>query len=249
MVSPDVALVQLINRTASAYVQTAPPYITYTEHTHITAPSLGRSQDINRSVMVRQYDNFAVMQDLPHGAERTGQAFPIIPYFDPFTSFTFSWYANLKRIEITLNRAPVGGQWPIPQLEVPGVNVVAPYASFWSPSFLPDSTDTKLHIRIQPTSAYGQGLYPYEVLEDETSQLPSYIELRSTNDSETISFNYQMIEGHWTMTQGTFTSMEHFGPMTFQVIATTTYDNITFPATAPDPRLATPPSPSPTPHD
>jgi len=243
MLPPDVALVQLINRTASAYVSNPPAFITYRERTQVSAPTLGRSQEINRFVQVRQADNYAIMQDLPEGAQRTGQAFPIIPYFDPLTSFSFSWFANLKRIDITLNRGPVG-QWPMPQAD-PGVSAVMPYASFWVPSYMPDSTESRLHIRIQPTAAYGRGFYPSDIVEDSQTHLPSHIEMRTTDDSEVITFDYRVQQGHWVMTQGTFTSMQHFGPMTFQVVARTDYMDMAFPDAPPDPRLAGTPAPAP----
>ncbi len=244
MLSPDVALVGLINRTATAYVQNAPAYISFRERTHISAPSLGRSQDINRFVRVRQADDYAVMQDLPQGAQRVGQAFPIIPYFDPFTQFSFSWYANLKRVDITLNRGQVG-LWPFPQPD-PSVNAVVPYLSFWAPVYMQDSTQSQLHVRITPTPSYGQGFYPYDVQEDAKTGLPSHVEMRTTDDTQTITFDYRVLQGHWVITHGTFSSMEHFGPMTFAVIADTSYEDITFPTAAPDPRLAGTPAPTPT---
>src|SRR5579864_5785796 len=129
MVSADVALANLINRTAAAYVRNAPAFIVYRERTHVTA-SIGRSQDIDRIVKVRQSDNYAVMQDLPQGAERTGQAFPIIPYFDPFTGYSFSWFANLKRVDITLQRGPAG-YFPIAQPDA-SADFTVPYFSFWA---------------------------------------------------------------------------------------------------------------------
>src|SRR5581483_7301034 len=178
MLPPDVALVQLINRTAAAFAQNAPAYITYVEHTHISSPGMNRTQDINRSVQVRQADDFAVMQDLPHGAERTGQAFPIIPYFDPLgQGFGFSWYANLKNVQISLQRYPVG-QWPVPQPD-PSVNLFVPYASFWDPSYLPDSTESRPHFRIVPTPAYAGDMCVWDVVVDPQTHLPSHIELRS----------------------------------------------------------------------
>jgi hypothetical protein len=245
LLPPDVALVDVINRTAVAYVQNAPAYITYVEHTHISAPSLNRTQDINRSVAVRQADDFAVMQDLPHGAERTGQAFPIIPYFDPLgQGFGFSWYANLKNVQISLQRYPVG-QWPVPQPD-PSVNVFVPYASFWDPSYLPDSTDSRPHFRIVPTPAYAGDMCVSDVVVDPQTQLPSHIELRSKRDAEVIALDYQVLEGHWVITHATYTAPQHFGPMTFTIITDTAYENIAFPAAAPDPRLATSPSPPPT---
>ncbi len=102
MILPDVALALLIDRTAAYYRQNPAAYMTYTEHTHVSAPSLGRAQDINRSVAVRVADDYAVMRDLPNGSERTGQAFPIIAYFDPLSEFQFRYFANLKRVDITI---------------------------------------------------------------------------------------------------------------------------------------------------
>lgn len=242
MLSPDVALVQLINRTASAYAANPPAYITYRERTHVSS-SIGRTQEINRFVQVRQADNYAVMQDLPNGAQRTGQAFPIIPYFDPLGQrFTFAWFANLKRVDITLQRDPVG-QWPLPPAD-PAVNVVVPYASFWMPSYMPDSTATRLHFRIVPTPAYGSGYYIYDVVEDAQSQLPSHIEIRSTDSGDQIALDYQILDGHWVISRGTLTTVQHVGPLTFQVIAQTDYLDMAFPQTAPDPRLAGTPAPA-----
>lgn len=235
MLSADGALAGLINRTAQAYVQNAPSYIVYRERTHITAPSLGRSQDIDRLVKVRQSDDAAVMQDLPRGAVRTGQAFPIIPYFDPFTQFSFSWYANLKRVDITLQRSQPFFL-TIPPAD-PSVDLVLPYFSFWDPSYLSLPGDPALHLRVAPTPALGTGFYPYDIVEDPQTQLPAHVEMRTTDDSEIISFDYRVIEGHWTIVRGTFTSNEHVGPLAFQVIAETTFDQFAFPLSPPDPRL------------
>lgn len=245
MLPPDLALVQLINRTATAYVSNAPTYITYTEHTHVTA-SIGRMQDINRSVAVRQADDFAVMHDLPQGAERTGQAFPIIPYFDPLAGFSYSWYANLKRVDINVKRV-TPGLWPIPAPD-PGVNVLLPYISFWSPSYAPDSSDAHLHFQVAPTPSLPNGdLYPADIVVDPQTQIPSHLEIRFVGDPTTIDLDYQTIDGHWVITHARYTAPQHFGPMNFTVISDTTYDAIAFPATAPDPRLAGTPAPTPTP--
>jgi hypothetical protein len=243
MVPADIALVQLINRTATAYVSNPPAYISYREMTHVTSTT-GGTRDINRSVAVRQADNFAVMQDLPQGAQRTGQAFPIIPYFDPLgQAFTFGWFANLKRVDIMLDRKPVG-LWPLPPAD-PGVNAVVPYASFWMPSYMPDSSERRLHLRVTPTSAYGRGYYIYDVLQDEQTQLPAHIEIRATDSDDRIALDYKVLDGHWVITRGTLTTVQHVGPLTFTVVAQTDYQDMSFPATPPDPRLAGTPSPSP----
>ena len=141
MMTADLALALLINRTSAFYDANPPVYMTYTEHTRVTAPTLGRAQSIDRSIAVRAADNFAVMQDLPNGEQRTGQAFPIVAYFDPFSNFTFGYFANLKRVDITIQRGKPY-VFPIPEPD-PSVNVVVPYNSYWAATFAPDSTDTR----------------------------------------------------------------------------------------------------------
>jgi hypothetical protein len=244
MIPPDLALVQLINRTATAYVQNAPMYITYTERTHVSS-NIGRTQDINRFVEARQPDNYAVMQDLPQGAVRVGQAFPVIPYFDPLAGFSYSWYANLKRVDITIKRV-TPGLWPVAPAD-PGVNAVVPYISFWDPSYAPDSTDTHVHFQVAPTPSLPSGdLYPADIVVDPQTQLPSHIEIRFNGDPTVVDLDYQMLQGHWTLTHARYSAPQHVGPFNFTVTSDTDYLNIAFPATAPDPRLAGTPAPTPT---
>jgi len=243
MIPADVALVQVINRTATAYVQNAPTYITYRERTHVSS-NMGRTEDVNRFVQVRQADDYAVMQDLPQGAQRMGQAFPIIPYFDPLAGFSYSWFANLKRIDITIKRIEPG-LWPMPAPD-PSVNVSIPYISFWAPSYMPDSSDAQPHFRVVPTPSLQQGyLYPYDVVVDPQSGLPSHLELRFVGDPTSIALDYRTIEGHWVITHATYSAPQHFGPMNFNVTSDTTYEDMTFPAAPPDPRLAGTPVPAP----
>jgi len=197
MIPPDLAFAILINRTSDYYQAHPPTYMTYTEHTHVTAPSLGRAQDVNRSIAVRVADNFAVMQDLPNGGHRTGQAFPIVAYFDPLSAFQFSYFANLKRVDITLERGqPLVLATPEPD---PSVNVVVPYNSFWNSRYAPDSSATALHLLIDPTPRV-KGFYPSEVVEDPQTHLPSHIEMRVTGGAdESIALDYKVIDGHWVI--------------------------------------------------
>lgn len=235
MISPDLALAQLVNRTAVAYTQHAPDFMTFRERTRVTVPSFGRSQNIDRSVKVRVSDDYAIMQDLPSGAQRQGQAFPIIPYFDPFSAFDFGYYANLKRIDITLKRgAPVYFTIPPPD---PNVTTIVAYNAFWAPAYAPDSTDTRLHLLIDPTSRAGSGFYPSEVVEDPRTHLPARIVMRTTGDDEVISLDFAVLENHWVISHGIFSATERTGPLKFQVIADVTYDRYAFPTVAPDPLL------------
>jgi hypothetical protein len=241
MMTADLSLMLLINRTSSFYVANAPTYMTYTEHTHVSG--LGRSQDINRSVAVRVADNFAVMQDLPQGAQRTGQAFPVIAYFDPFSDFSYSYFAGLKRVDVAVRQGrPWAFSTPPPDSSV---NAVVFYSSLWAAHFAPDSTDAALHVLIDPTPRVQHSLYPSEVIEDPASQLPAHMEWRGTSgDDEVLTFDYQMLEGRWVLVHATFSATQHVLG-SFKAIADVRFTNIAFPTEAPDPRLAGTPAPRP----
>jgi hypothetical protein len=245
MMTADLALALLINRTSAFYDANPPVYMTYTEHTRVTAPTLGRAQSIDRSIAVRAADNFALMQDLPNGEQRTGQAFPIVAYFDPFSNFTFGYFANLKRVDITLQRGK-SYLFPIPEPD-PSVNVVVPYNSYWAATYAPDSTETALHLLIEPTPRVPHGLYPSDVVEDPTTQLPAHIAMRAVEGDEAFSLDYKVIDGHWVIVHGSFSATEHAAFLTFKVVADVTFSDIAFPSEPPDPRLAGTPTPSPTP--
>ena len=242
MLPPDLAFAMLINRTSQYFSDHQPQYMTYTERTHVTAPAAGRSQDINRSVSVRVADNFAVMKDLPNGSERTGQAFPILSSFDAFSGFNFSWFANLKRVDIDVK---LGRPWyfQIPAAD-PSVNAVVAYFSYWGVRYAPDSSEDALHLTVVPTPGYKYYFYPSDVVEDAQTHLPSHIELRSNQSDEMMAFDYKVIDGHWVMTHATWSATEHAFVFTSKVIADVTFDDIAFPAAAPDARLAGTPAPT-----
>lgn len=244
MMTADLAFALLINRTSQFYRANPPLYMTYTEHTHVSAPSLGRAQDIDRSIAVRIADDFAVMRDLPDGEWRSGEAFPIVAYFDPISDFKFSYFANLKRVDIALERgAPIF--LAIPE-EDPSVNVVVPYNSYWAARYAPDSTTAALHLLIDPTARVAQGLYPSEVIEDAATHLPKHIEMRvaGTGD-EMFSLDYSVIDGHWVVVHGTFSQTMHVAFLTYKIIADVTFHDIAFQSEPPDPRLAGTPAPTP----
>lgn len=244
MISADLALALLINRTAQFYDSNPPAYMTYDEYTHVTAPMLGKTRDINRSVAVRVADNFAVMGDLPNGEQRTGQAFPIVPYFDPFASYALSYFVlpNLKRVDITLQRGnPSSIDIPAPD---PSFNAVVFYFSSYDVRYAPDSSESAVHLLIAPTPRLRGRFYVSEVVEDPQTQLPSHVTIRDTNSDETITLDYKVLEGHWVVVHGTFSHTAHFAFFTTAVDADVTFSNIVFTAEAPDARLTGTPSPS-----
>lgn len=249
MLFPDAALALLINRTTQAYTTGAPTYMTYRERTHVSASVGGYSKEIDRYVMVRNADNFAVMKDLPRGGENIGQAFPIIPYFDPLSNFGFSYFANLHKLDISVTR---GQPWLFPIPSDAGVDVVVPYNSYWAPRYAADSTADALHLLIDPTTRLTDDPgcnagcpYPAEIVEDPQTQLPSRIVERFTAGDSTITLDYAVIDGHWVVTHGTFGASQHALGISFRVSADITFDRFAFPTSPPDPRLAGSPSPQP----
>jgi hypothetical protein len=248
MIGADAALAALINQAGYIYRTHAPAYITYRESTHVDGAN--RSEDINRAVAVRVADDYAVMQDLPNGAQRTGPAFPVIPFFDPFSSFRFSYFANLHKVNITFDPgAPF--YFPLPPPD-PSVDAVVPYMSEYDPQYAPDSRDGALHVLIDPTSRTGSGnFYPSDVSEDPQSQLPAHVTLQVNGSDMVIGLDYGIVDGYWVVTRGTWSATQHVMGLTFKVNAVTTFSDFTFPTTPPESQLAgTPrasPSASPTP--
>ena len=245
MIPADVAFALLINRTTDYYKAHQPLYMTYTERTQMSAPSMGRSQNINRSVSVRVADDLAVMKDLPNGGERTGQAFPIIAEWDPFSVFSLGWFANLKRVDVDLKRGePIVLPTPEPD---PTVNMVVPYNSYWAARYAPDSSDDALHLLIDPSPRASGSFYPAEVVEDPQTQLPSRIVMKISGNDTTIALDFKVIDGYWVIVHGVWSSTQHALVYTAKVVFDTSFDDITFSQAAPDPRLAGTPTPSPEP--
>jgi len=244
MLGPDIALAALINRLANVYDTSMPPYMTFKEHTHIAVSVFGgKMKDVDRSVAVRVPDDYAVMQDLPAGGTNIGSAFPVVPFFDPFSTFSFSYFANPKKIDITF--VP-GDAWqlPLPSND-PSVDVVVPYFSFILPRYAPDSTEDAPHWVIDPTPRTGNNFYISDVKVDAATQLPSHIELTQNGSDMTMGLDYSIVDSHWVVTHGTFSSTQRALGMSFKVTAETTYSEFTFPTTPPDPRLAGSPRPRP----
>jgi hypothetical protein len=244
MLGADAALAALIDQAAMTYRSNAPTYITYREVTHVEGAN--RSEDIARDVAVRVADDYAVMQDLPRGARRVGTAFPVIPFFDPFSNFSFRYFANLKNIDITFD--PGQPYYLPPVAPDPSVDAVVPYFTGFAPRYAPDSQPGAIHLLIDPTPRTGAGsLYPSDVTEDPQTHLPSHVTLQTNGSDMVIGLDYGMVDGYWVITRGTWSGTQHVLGLTFKVSAVTTYSNYTFPTTAPDPQLAGTPRPSPSP--
>lgn len=244
MIGADAALAALINQAAVQYTYTVPAYMTFTESTHIEGAN--RAEDINRSESVRVADDFAVMHDLPNGATRTGPAFPVIPLIDPFSPIDFSYFANLKRIDITFIPRPA--YYFKPPAPNPNVNAVVPYFPYWYPQYAPDSTPDAIHLLIDRTSVWpADAFYVSDVKEDAATHLPSHATLQTANSDMVIGLDFTVIDGYWVVTRGTFSATQHTFLGSFKVTAETDYTNFAFSTTAPDPAISGTPGPTPTP--
>jgi len=74
------------------------------------------------------------------------------------------------------------------------------------------------------------------------------VTLQQNGEDMEIGLDFAVVQGHWVVTRGTFSATQHVPILgSFKVQAVTTFSDFTFPATAPDPRLAGTPRPSPTP--
>jgi hypothetical protein len=243
MVGPDLALAALINQAAATYNTTMPPFISYQEHTHIKAAVLGGiNKDVDRAVVVRVADDYAIMQDLPAGGTNIGSAFPVVPFFDPFSQFNYCYHVGLKKIDLKF----VPGKaytFPTPATD-PNVDVVVQYMTFLAPRYAPDSTDARPHILIDPTRL-STSLYPADVTVDPTTGLPSHVTMKDSASDLTIGLDFSMIENHWVVTHGTYSATESALGMSFHAESDTTFTNIAFPTMPPDPRMLTSPSPQP----
>ncbi|MDQ2663945.1 MAG: hypothetical protein M3Y18_07940, partial [Candidatus Eremiobacteraeota bacterium] len=223
MDTADIAMARFANRTAAAYTANAPAYMAYRERTHFTIPRYHYEREIDRAIEVRVADDSAIMQDLPQGASRTGQAFPIIPYLDPFSALDVAYFANLKRVDIALKRNPPY-IFPLPDAD-PTVNVVVAYSTFWVPTYAPDSSSTRVHLLISPTQRWPDGLYyPADIVEDAQTHLPAHVVLVQKGSDATATLDFAVLDGHLIVTRGSFVSTQRAGPLALRVSAETEFD-------------------------
>ena len=240
MLPPDLAFAQYVNQTSAAYTQHAPAYMTYRSQVHISVPRFSRTLDINRSVQVRVRDDAAIMQDLPSGATRTGQAFPIIAFFSPFQQFKYSYPAFMsggrinRDFAITLSFGQAWG-FQLPPADQ-SADATVFYLSFYMPSYAPDSTDQNPHLTIAPVPKLAGDFYPTDLLMDSASALPKSITFKDTA-GEALQFDYSIVNGYWIIHHIAYNAVSSSIIGDIKFLVDVNYDQFTFPATAPDPRL------------
>ena len=243
--APDIAFQHCANA-AAAIVAKAPPFVTYRVMTHVSAPSLGKERDVDRSVMVRTRDDLAVIQDLPRGANVLGHGFPVTPSFDALSYFTLSWRVG-AHTEVS---ASVHDVTPLtyPDADRSQSDVVVVRLRQYKAEYATDSSDApdgKTHITLVPFEFVKEHnnadttFYLADLFIDNASGLPSRVRFDGADDKEFV-VDYGRVEGHWVVTHAHYEETLH-GPLRLgrvHVSADAVYDDFTFPASAPDPRLA-----------
>lgn len=243
MITPDLAFQQAANAAAAVYAS-PPPYLTYHTVVHLDVPSLNKHRDVARSEVVRTQDGVAIMQDLPKGAERIGQAFPIIPTFDALSEFRVTYKMGAH----DALDAHVENVRPLTYANVQSdADVVVKSLRYYYPKYAPDSSDAPdgtTHITLTPLQTllrnYTGDLFLADLYVNNATHLPSRVVYTGDHDRRFV-VDYATVDGHWIVTHATWEETQ-YGPLHIGRVhgtADITFDSFTFPQAAPDPRLTT----------
>lgn len=245
MLTPDLAFQHCAN-TAAAYVERAPPFVTYRVSTDVSAPSAGQKRRIDRAVSVRTKDDLAVIQDLPQGRNQLGHGFPVTPAFDALSYFTLSWKIG-AHFEMT---SYVHDVTPLRYSEEPpsGADVVVFRLRQYRVQYADDSSDApdgKTHVTLQPYDFVKRAVakpdstfFLSDLYIDNATDLPAKVRYRGGDDIDFV-LDYAMPGGRWLVDHVHYEETLH-GPLRIgllHVIADATYDDFQFPEQAPDERL------------
>jgi hypothetical protein len=238
--SADVAFRLAANAAAAAYAQ-APPYIAYRTDATVDVPAINKHQTISRAVEARTRDDQAVLQDLPRGQRQYGHSFPLIPTFDALSYFRIDYNGSTRNALSYVHQVqPLTFSDPRPTSHA---DVVVTSLRYYHASYAPDSSDTRLHIMMDPLPTLTKGnasdFFIHDLYVDPATMLPERVNY--TGPTTDFSCEYQVIEGHWLVTHAwygrTMYAPLHIGRTHFTVDAT--FSDFQFPTAPSDPKLAT----------
>ena len=211
VVHADVAFTQMINRTSQTFTTNAPKYMTYNVvmKTHIEGPVTADKTD-RFNVAVRVADDTAMMTPAPAYTTSEGAtATPLMPYFTPFSQFTFQYYVNLQRSNLTIKP---GAPWSFTHPDVGFADKDAGGFGNATVSFAPDSTPEKSHL-ILSGAPNTDACYPQEAVLDAMGQ-PELVTVKCGRS--TLRFDYSMVDGHWVATHFRFATTDRVGEKTLK---------------------------------
>jgi hypothetical protein len=243
---------RLTANAAAAQYRRPPPYLTYHTVAVIDVPALGKHKTVEREVETRTADDYAVLQDLPHGQRQYGQSFPLIPTFDALSYFRIAYNGPPHRdlLSHVTTYAPI--TFDAPHATQPGVTVVATTLRNYYARYADDSTDAKAHLLMDPLPALTRNntsdLYIHDLYVDTATNLPLSVTYTGRDDA-VFTLDYTTIDSHWLVDHvyyaRTFFAPLHIGQTHFSVEAT--YDRFTFPVEPGDSKLLPTPPPAETP--
>ncbi len=195
--------------------------------------------------MVRTRDDLAVIQDLPRGRNQLGRSFPVTPVFDAISSFGFNWSVTRTGALTAYVHDIVPLTFAPPQQN--GADVVVSRLRYFHADYAPDTSDAPdglTHITMQPyqfllDQVPRDDLFFNDVFCSNETKLPTHVRSVGGHESQLV-VDYGIVEGHW-LVQHVHYEDTYIGPLSlFRVhsSANADYSEFTFPATAPDPRLA-----------
>ncbi len=238
-VAADVVFRLAANAAAAAFAK-APPYLAYRTDATVDVPSLRRHQVISRAVETRTKDDYAVLQDLPKGRRQYAHSFPLIPTFDAISYFRLQ-YNGSQRDALSY----VQMQQPITFTDprtTSHADVVVVTLKYYHATYAPDSTDSLLHVVLDPLPTLTRGndsdFYLHDVYVDPATDLPTRVHY--SGPATDFTCDYATVENHWLVKHvvytHTFFGPLHLGRVTFTVDSTNS--DFRFPAGPSDPKLA-----------
>ena len=251
-VIPADVLFRLSANAAAAQYHRPPPFLAYHAVTEIDVPALKKHKLVERAVETRTADDFAVLQDLPHGQRQYGQSFPLIPTFDALSYFRLEYSGAQQRnlLAHVTTYAPI--TFDAPRASVAGIAVVATTLRNYYATYADDSTDAQAHLLMEPLKALTRDnksdFYLHDVYVDTATNLPLRVIYTGHDDVE-FRIDYTTVQTHWLVSHvfyaRTFFAPFHIGQTRFRVDAT--FDRFTFPAQPADSKLAEPSAEPPSP--
>ena len=235
--SADVAFRLCANAAAAAFAS-APPYISYRTDATVDVPSLHQHKVISRAVTARTKDDYAVLQDLPQGQRQYAHSFPLIPTFDALSYFRLE-YNGGRRDALSYVHQVQPLTFTDPRTSSHADVVVS--LRYYHATYMPDTTDSVLHIAMDPlaslTTNNNSDFYLHDLFIDAATMLPTRVVY--TGPTTNFAVDYAVVQNHWLVNHVIY---DHtlFGPLRLGRVHFTvdaSYTDFAFPTTPGDPKL------------
>ncbi len=175
MIPADVQFRTTANAAAAAFAQ-SPPYLAYKTDVVVDVPAMNRHKAISRFVETRTRDDYAMLQDLPHGQRQYGHSFPLIPTFDAISYFRVVFTGTRNTLSYVEPGAAITFTDP---RATSHADVVVLSLRYYHASYADDSNDRIAHIVMDPlatlTTNNKSDFYLHDVYVDTATNLPTRV--------------------------------------------------------------------------